>query len=204
MSLAVAEKEKIVKTFSDTNYFARGTYKRDFLELFSTSALANYLAKTLLAPLERWRIIKQTQLAYELRPAKFSSFPAFLASTPLPTQRPRATRASPRSGGATLPTAGCTSGRSRRRSSSWTPSAAPSTSSPSNCRRTWSYPLPHAVARPGRPPALAPRGRGRRPHHHAPRRHCPRPHLHELLPQPQGNALHGGDLLLERHASGGT
>ena len=75
MSLAVAEKEKIVKTFSDTNYFARGTYKRDFLELFSTSALANYLAKTLLAPLERWRIIKQTQLAYELRALEVESIP---------------------------------------------------------------------------------------------------------------------------------
>lgn len=45
------EKEKIVKTFSDTNYFAKGTYKRDFLELFSTSALANYFTKTVLAPL---------------------------------------------------------------------------------------------------------------------------------------------------------
>jgi hypothetical protein len=145
MSLAVAEKEKIVKTFSDTNYFAKGTYKRDFVELFSTSALANYLAKTVLAPLERWRIIKQTQLAYELRPAKFSSFPAFLSSTAAPTQKPPATRASPHSGGATPPTAGCTSGRSSPRSSSWTPSALPSTNSPSNCRRTSSYPSPHPV-----------------------------------------------------------
>jgi hypothetical protein len=77
---APADREKIVKSFSDTNYFAKGTYKRDFVELFSTSALANYFTKTLLAPLERWRIVKQTQLAYELRPNKIKSFSQYLSS----------------------------------------------------------------------------------------------------------------------------
>lgn len=84
MSAAIAitpEKEKIVKTFSDTNYFAKGTYKRDFVELFSTSALANYFTKTVLAPLERWRIIKQTQMSYELRPNKIKSFSQYLTSS---------------------------------------------------------------------------------------------------------------------------
>jgi hypothetical protein len=78
---ATLEKEKIVKTFSDTKYFAKGTYKRDFLELFSTSAIANFFTKTILAPLERWRIVKQTQLAYELRPNKVKSFSQYLSST---------------------------------------------------------------------------------------------------------------------------
>jgi len=76
----IVEKEKIVKTFNDTNYFARGTYKRDFLELFSTSALANFFTKTVLAPLERWRIIKQTQPAYELRPSKFAYITTYFSS----------------------------------------------------------------------------------------------------------------------------
>jgi hypothetical protein len=77
----VAPTEKIVKTFNDTNYFAKGTYKRDYLELFSTATLANFITKTILAPLERWRIIKQTQLTYELRPVKFTSFFQYLTST---------------------------------------------------------------------------------------------------------------------------
>jgi hypothetical protein len=80
--VATPEKEKLVKTFSDTNYFAKGTYKRDFIELFSTSAIANYFTKTVLAPLERWRIVKQTQLSYELRPNKVKSFSQYLTSTP--------------------------------------------------------------------------------------------------------------------------
>lgn len=63
-SEAVPATEKIVKTFNDTNYFAAGTYKRDFVEVFSTATIANFVTKTILAPLERWRIIKQTQLAY--------------------------------------------------------------------------------------------------------------------------------------------
>lgn len=77
----MAPTEKIVKTFNDTNYFAKGTYKRDYLELFSTATLANFITKTILAPLERWRIIKQTQLTYELRPVKFTSFAQYLTST---------------------------------------------------------------------------------------------------------------------------
>ncbi len=74
MSEEIKPVEKLVKTFNDTNYFAKGTYKRDFLELFSTATLANFFTKTVLAPLERWRIIKQTQLLYLLRPNKFRSF----------------------------------------------------------------------------------------------------------------------------------
>jgi hypothetical protein len=57
-------RDKIVKTFKDTNYFAKGTYKRDLLELFSVTTLLNFAATTILAPLERWKIIKQTQQAY--------------------------------------------------------------------------------------------------------------------------------------------
>jgi hypothetical protein len=74
MSEADPSREKIVKSFQDTNYFAKDTYKRDFVELFSTATLANMVTKTVLAPLERWRIIKQTQLTYELRPSKYKSF----------------------------------------------------------------------------------------------------------------------------------
>jgi len=77
----VAPTEKIVKTFNDTNYFAKGTYKRDYVELFSTATLVNFITKTILAPLERWRIIKQTQLTYELRPVKLTSFTQYLTST---------------------------------------------------------------------------------------------------------------------------
>lgn len=45
------EEEKLIKSFRDTNYFAKGTYKRDFIELFSTATLANFITKTVLAPL---------------------------------------------------------------------------------------------------------------------------------------------------------
>jgi hypothetical protein len=106
------EKEKIVKSFSDTNYFAKGTYKREFAELFSTSALANYFTKTVLAPLERWRIVKQTQLSYDLRPNKIKSFSQYLTSILSYKQ------SSPRSkdglpyGGETQLIAGCISGNS--------------------------------------------------------------------------------------------
>ena len=68
------EEEKLIKSFRDTNYFAKGTYKRDFIELFSTATLANFITKTVLAPLQRWKIIKQTQITYELRPKKMNSF----------------------------------------------------------------------------------------------------------------------------------
>lgn len=80
MSTAATNKHPIVKTFKDTNYFALNTYKRDFVEVFSTATLANFFTKTLLAPLERWKIIKQTQLAYELRPKKITSFQNYIRS----------------------------------------------------------------------------------------------------------------------------
>lgn len=76
-----ATSHQIVKTFRDTNYFAERTYKRDFAELFSSGLLANLAVKTLLAPLERWRVVKQTQPAYLLRPSKFINFKQFLTST---------------------------------------------------------------------------------------------------------------------------
>jgi hypothetical protein len=47
----VAGGDKIVRTFNDTNYFAKGTYKRDFIELFCSATLSNFIAKTVLAPL---------------------------------------------------------------------------------------------------------------------------------------------------------
>ena len=73
----------LVKTLKETNYLAKDTYKRDFLELFSTATLANLFTKTLLAPLERWKIIKQTQMAYDLRPKKFDNFQQYLSSNSL-------------------------------------------------------------------------------------------------------------------------
>ena len=77
--------DKLVKTFHDTHYFDKGTYKRDFAELFSTATLANFITKTVLAPLERWKIIKQTQMTYELRPNKMKSFYQYLTSRCLVT-----------------------------------------------------------------------------------------------------------------------
>ena len=59
--MAEVQVDKIVKTFSDTQYFSERTYKRDFLSLLGSGLGANVITKTLLAPLERWRIIKQTQ-----------------------------------------------------------------------------------------------------------------------------------------------
>ncbi len=75
-----AVNDKFVKTFNDTSYFAQGTYKRDIVELFTTSTLANFFTKTVLAALERWKIIKQTQLTYELRPNKMNSIKHYYQS----------------------------------------------------------------------------------------------------------------------------
>lgn len=41
---------------------------------------ANIIARTVLAPLERWRIIKQTQVAYPLRPIVFKNFADYVSS----------------------------------------------------------------------------------------------------------------------------
>lgn len=61
-------------TLSHSNYFAPGTYMAKFKQEFAYAGVANILTMTLLAPLERWRIIAQTQKAYPLRPKKFKHF----------------------------------------------------------------------------------------------------------------------------------
>lgn len=40
----------------------------------------NIIARTILAPLERWRIIKQTQIAYPLRPLIFNNIIDYIQS----------------------------------------------------------------------------------------------------------------------------
>lgn len=42
--------------------------------------IANIVARTVLAPLERWRIIKQTQIAYPHRPLVFKNFTDYISS----------------------------------------------------------------------------------------------------------------------------
>ena len=143
MAVANAGREKMVKTFSETDYFAKGTYKRDLVELFSTVTVANLLTKTILAPLERWRIIKQTQPTYELRPIKFTSFPNYISSTPISMQRCPPSRVGRHCGGVTKPTSGCTAGRCSDRSSCSTQSNPPSTSLPSKCRMSLWYNTPN-------------------------------------------------------------
>lgn len=69
-------------TIHNTEYFPKGAYRTQIKDELTTAGVANILARTLLAPLERWRIIAQTQMAYPLRPKKFTSFFDFLASTP--------------------------------------------------------------------------------------------------------------------------
>ena len=111
MIAAAPAEEKIVKSFRDTNYFAKGTYKRDLVELFSTATLANFATKTVLAPLERWKIIKQTQTTYELRPMKFTSFANYLTSKSFFMQESTKSKAGRLSGEETLPTYGFMDGK---------------------------------------------------------------------------------------------
>lgn len=70
-----------IKTLKDTNYFASGTYKADWRDYMVDVGIANILTRFVLAPVERWRIIKQTQVAYPLRPLQFSSFFEYVSST---------------------------------------------------------------------------------------------------------------------------
>lgn len=51
-----------------------------FREEFTYAGVANIITMTLLAPLERWRIIAQTQKAYPLRPKKFKHFFDYITS----------------------------------------------------------------------------------------------------------------------------
>lgn len=69
-----------VKTFKDTNYFREKTYKLDFANAFFTAGITSILSKTILAPLERWRIIAQTQIAYPKRPMKFTGILNYFSS----------------------------------------------------------------------------------------------------------------------------
>jgi hypothetical protein len=70
-----------IKTLKDTNYFVPGTYKYDWRDYMINVGVANILTRCVLAPLERWRIVKQTQIAYPLRPLHFSSFIDYVSST---------------------------------------------------------------------------------------------------------------------------
>lgn len=70
-----------IKTLKDTNYFVPGTYKNDWRDYMINVGIANILTRFVLAPVERWRIVKQTQTAYPLRPLHFSSFFDYVSST---------------------------------------------------------------------------------------------------------------------------
>ena len=76
----MAEPRK-VKTLKDTNYFAPGTYKHDWRDYMINVGIANILTRFVLAPVERWRIIKQTQVAYPLKPVQFTSVFDYISST---------------------------------------------------------------------------------------------------------------------------
>lgn len=81
MAAPITESHQLTKTFKDTNYFAVGTYKRDFVEFLTSGALANFIVTTALGPFERWKIIKQTQMTYDYRPKdKISSIVGFFSS----------------------------------------------------------------------------------------------------------------------------
>jgi hypothetical protein len=43
--------QRPVKTFKDTNYFAQGTYKREYRDYIYEIGFVNIVAKTILAPL---------------------------------------------------------------------------------------------------------------------------------------------------------
>jgi hypothetical protein len=85
------------------NYFAPGTYMHRLRAELVSSGLPGLLVTTLLAPLERWRLIAQTQSAYPLRPKKISLL-EFCRSTPgTSTQESPGSKESPPSGAATPP-----------------------------------------------------------------------------------------------------
>jgi hypothetical protein len=49
------------KTVKDVTYFPLGTRRYDFVHYLENIGIANLFTRTVLAPMERWRIIRQTQ-----------------------------------------------------------------------------------------------------------------------------------------------
>lgn len=96
-----------IKTFKDTNYFTHGTYKREFKDYMTEIGLVNIATRFVLAPIERWRIIKQTQVAYPLRPAQFKNSIDYISSNfSFMQEYPRNKDCRP-SGGEIWPVYGC-------------------------------------------------------------------------------------------------
>jgi TPP-dependent indolepyruvate ferredoxin oxidoreductase alpha subunit len=60
-------------------YITPGSYTDKFTQVLVSSGIANVITKTILAPVERWRIISQTQTVYPLRPKKFNNFFSYLS-----------------------------------------------------------------------------------------------------------------------------
>lgn len=100
-----------VKTLKDTNYFVPGTYKYDWRDYMVNVGIANILTRCVLAPVERWRIVKQTQVAYPLRPLRFSSVFDYLSSNLSLIKGSPRSKAFPLSGEVTQLESGSTSPR---------------------------------------------------------------------------------------------
>ena len=105
-----------------TNKQPNSTYFSDFQNLILASGLTSIGIKTILSPLERWKIIAQTQYYYPLRPKKFANFLDFVKSISNHTQESPMNKVSFHSGEAIWSTPWCTSINSSFKSSSLIPS----------------------------------------------------------------------------------
>lgn len=117
--LVLKDGTSIQKSIKDVTYFPQGTRKYDFLYYLENVGIAQLISKTLFAPIERYRIIKQTWPSFSTTRKPFPTFINFLQRTTCTNQEPGRSKTFLNTGMATAPIASCMS-------CSWWPSSTSS------------------------------------------------------------------------------
>jgi hypothetical protein len=70
-----------VKTFKDTIYFPKETRRYNFVYELENAGIAQFITRTLLAPIERWRLFSQTQNSLNPGFIRYKGFTEFIQGT---------------------------------------------------------------------------------------------------------------------------
>lgn len=70
-----------VKTAKDTIYFPKGSKRYDFVHELENAGIAQFITRTLLAPIERWRLFSQTQNSLNSGFIRYKGFNEFIQGT---------------------------------------------------------------------------------------------------------------------------
>lgn len=66
------------QTLKDVTYFPKGTRRYDFVYELQNAGIAQFITRTLLAPVERWRLYSQTQNSLNTGFIRYNNFNDFL------------------------------------------------------------------------------------------------------------------------------